>query len=86
MKRTIPALLLVLLLLTGCGGSAPSNNAAMDSMTQSAGSVNGSYDYGWGAETAPEMPKAEADSLSNTNTNTNAAVQSANIPSSPSAM
>ena len=77
MKRTISALLLALLLLTGCGGSAPANDSTAESMTQSAGSANGSFDYGWSGETAPEMPKAEADSVPDTNANT--AIQSAKM-------
>ena len=69
MKRTILALVLVMCLLTGCGGSAPMNNAGGDSATQesiSNGALNmgydkGDYDYGWSddaAEDSVEMPKA----------------------------
>lgn len=69
MKRTILALVLIVSLLTGCGGSAPMNNMASDSATQesiSGGALNmgydkGDYDYGWSdnaAEDSIEMPKA----------------------------
>lgn len=76
MKRTIPALLLVLLLLTGCGGSA-SNNASYDSAPQesmnsgsaSMGYDKGDYNYGWAEDSKadiemPEVPNASIDSSS----------------------
>ena len=65
MKRTIPALLLVLLLLTGCGGSATgSNSATMDGAPQYNGAVSGGampetdydYGYGWTEDSKAEMP------------------------------
>lgn len=65
MKRTIVSLLLMLLLLTGCGGSsAPQNSAATESMPQYNGATGGAAsdsfdgDYGW--TSSPEMPKEES--------------------------
>ena len=83
MKKTIPALLLVLLLLTGCGGSAPMNNAATESIMQNGAAAGGAYDtgydYGWiGA--APEAPKEESSSMVTGSTTSNSpAPQSAKM-------
>ena len=87
MKKTIPALLLVLLLLTGCGGSAPMNNAATESMTQSGSAAGGAFDsyydagfdYGFNSA-APDMPKEEpASKLEESTTSNSAAIQSAKM-------
>lgn len=74
MKRMIPALLLVLCLLTGCGGSSNKgvsmDSAASGTMTApSAPQINGSfnpngsyesYDKGWIEEAKPEEPETPA--------------------------
>lgn len=54
MKRTLPALLLVLLLLTGCGASS-SNMSTTESAPQE------SYDYGWLENGASQDSKEEPD-------------------------
>lgn len=82
MKRTIPALLLVLLLLTGCGGSAGMNSAATESAPQYNGSASGSLDYGYGwAEdsAAPEMPKEESTTVAGSITSNSAPLQNAKL-------
>ena len=84
MKRTIPALLLVLLLLTGCGGSA-TNNAGYDSAPQENGSVSmgydkGDYNYGWAEDSKAEieMPEAPESSMTDS-TVSNSALQNAKM-------
>lgn len=69
MKRTILALILMLSLLTGCGGTA-SNNATSDWAPQengtADGAMNGDYDYGWVTEDSKaemEMPEAPDSSM-----------------------
>ena len=72
MKRMIPALLLVLCLLTGCGGSSNKgvsmDSAASGTMTApSVPQVNGSYesyDKGWMEETKPEESETPASGAS----------------------
>ena len=68
MKRIIPALLLVIALLTGCGasGGAPMDNAMTESMPQVNGSM-GSFDgdYGWiDSGAAEDMKDTAAGNLS----------------------
>ena len=84
MKKTIPALLLALLLLTGCGGSAPMDNAATESMTQNGSAAGGAYDtggdYGWLDSAAPELPKEESSSaVTESTTGNSSAVQNAKM-------
>lgn len=86
MKKTIPALLLVLALLTGCGGSAPMNNATTESMIQSGAAAGGIYDsfdaefgYGFNAS-APEEPKESASStVVGSTTSNSVAIESAKM-------
>lgn len=87
MKRTIPALLLVLLLLTGCGGSAM-NNAGFDSAPQenmsesmSGGAMDmgyskDDYDYGWAEDSKGEIEMPEAPNASGSG---NSALQNAKM-------
>ncbi len=63
MKRMIPALLLMLLLLTGCGGAA-SNSASADRAPMENGSFDtgGDFNYGWAEDSmssaeTPGMPE-----------------------------
>ena len=66
MKRTILALILMVSLLTGCGG-ASMDNAASDWSPQengaTGGSMKGDYDYGYGSDNGwvTEDSKAEMD-------------------------
>lgn len=83
MRKTILALFLVLLLLTGCGGSAPMDNAATESIMQNGSAAGGMYDtggdYGWEGS-APEMPKEDGSSAVMDSTTSNSlAVQSAKM-------
>ena len=67
MKRTILALILMVSLLTGCGGAAM-NNATSDWSPQEStngGSMKGDYDYGYGwAEDSVASPEVPGSSMS----------------------
>lgn len=72
MKRTISALLLVILLLTGCGatGGATSNNMAFDSAPEvevpkdNGYYSDGDYNYGWNENASPESGVVNDSSVS----------------------
>ena len=83
MKRTLPALLLVLLLLTGCGGTSMNSSIATDSapMENGAYDTGGNYGYGWTEESydSIELPKAEAGSMTDSTVSGNSAVAGAKM-------
>ena len=83
MKRTLPALLLVLLLLTGCGGASMNSSIATDSapMENGAYDTGGNYGYGWTEESydSIELPKAEAGSMTDSTVSGNSAVAGAKM-------
>ena len=80
MKRTLPALLLVLLLLTGCGGASMNQSAATDRapMENGAYDTGGDYGYGW-IEDSMETPKAEAGGMTDSAVSGNSAVAGAKM-------
>ena len=82
MKRTILALLLILSLLTGCGGAAMNNagsdRAPQESMTGgSMGYDKGDYNYGW-AEDSMDSPEAPNSSMTGSDVS-NAPLENAKI-------
>lgn len=86
MKRTILALVLMVSLLTGCGGSAPMDNMGSDSATQesvSNGALNmgydkGDYDYGWSEDSSVEIEMPEAPGSAMTGSDSSNAAPSGN--------
>ena len=64
MKRTLPALLLVLLLLTGCGGASMNQSTSADRapMENGAYDAGGDYNYGWTGGAVTEEPESITDS------------------------
>ena len=84
MKRTIASLILMLFLLTGCGGSSVGmNSAATESMPQYNGAAGGAAsdsfdgDYGW--TSSPEMPKEESATVTGSAVSNNASLTNAKL-------
>ena len=70
MKRTISALLLMLFLLTGCGGAGMESSSAVDRAPMENGyGTGGSYDYGW-TEDSVETPSMSVESSNSAVANT----------------